>query len=350
MRFPPSIAVQHQPRNRCKLRPRQFRHARSEIPCPVVQGTRGLTPTDRQIQNVLCKLDKPAQHRAAARQNNARTNLLLVTGAANFIPHQVYYFFGTGLDDVRQNRLSNRALLARTHSGNLKNLFALHHGRNGAAVLPLEALGVRDGRSQTNGDVVGEKLTAQRHDDCMTYGAVMVNGDIRLSASNIDQHTTQILLVIAEDCFADSDRLQHRIAYKKAAAIYGSNRVLCSCRRTGDDMHIYFETRTHHSKRIANAKLIVDGEFLGNDVDDLAVRRKRDGTCRLDDTPHIFAIDLARPRRDRSHATAVKTPDVWTGEPHIHTVDFTPSHGFRLTDALLNRIHRGFKIDNCSPL
>src|SRR5262249_6462245 len=161
---------------------------------------------------------------------------------------------------------------------------------------------------------------------------------------------TQILLVVAEDCFADGDRLQYRIADKKAAAIYCSNRVLCGCRRTGDDMHIDFETRTHHSKGIANAKLVVDGEFLVNDVDDLAVRRKRDGAGRLDDTPHIFAIDLARPRRDRSHATAVKTPDVWTGESHIHSVDLTPSHGFRLADALLNRIHCGFKIDNGAPL
>src|SRR5262249_13175394 len=171
---------------------------------------------------------------------------------------------------------------------------------------------------------------------------------IRLSASNIDQHTTQILLVIAEDCFADSDWLQHGVAYKKTATIYCGDRILCGCRRTGDNVHVYFETRTHHSKRIANATLVVDCELLGNDVDDLAVRRKRDGTGCLDDTPHVFAIDLARPRRDRSHATAVKTPDVRTGQPHINTVDFAPGHGFRLTDALLNRIHLSFKIVNSS--
>ena len=59
-------------------------------------------------------------------------------------------------------------------------------------------------------------------------------------------------------------------------------------------MNVDFEARAGHAERIRDSGLIVDGEFLRNDVNDLALRRQRDGTRRFDDALDVFAVDFTR--------------------------------------------------------
>src|SRR5262245_33375173 len=200
----------------------------------------------------------------------------------------------------------------------------------------LKAFGFRDGCSQPDGDVARKQFAAQRNDDRVTNGPVMVDRDIRLSASDIDQHGSEFLLIVGKDRFAHGYRLKHRIANQVPTAIYCCDDVLGRRRRTGNDVSVDFQPRAEHSERIANADLIVHREFLWQDVNNLAVWRKRYSPRRFNDTADIVAVDLARPSGNRGNAAAVETLDVGPGKPDVNGVDFATGHDLGLSHALLD--------------
>ncbi len=115
-------------------------------------------------------------------------------------------------------------------------------------------------------------------------------------------------------------------------------------------MDIHFETGAEHAERVADSILIVNDEFLRQDMYDLAVRRQRHGSRRLDDAANILAIDLARPRGNGRHAAAVETPDVRSGKADINSFDLAARHGFGLMNTFLDRLHGRLEVDDRSPL
>src|SRR5881397_419412 len=115
-------------------------------------------------------------------------------------------------------------------------------------------------------------------------------------------------------------------------------------------MDVGFKTRAEHPDRIADTLLVIDDELLRKDVNDLAVGRKRNGPRRLDHTPHVFTVDLARTRRNRGHAPAVEASDVRSGKADIDHLDFAARHGFGFTDAFLNRFGGRFNTDDSASL
>src|SRR5438552_16993470 len=168
----------------------------------------------------------------------------------------------------------------------------------------------------------------------MAHSAVMVNRDVRLSASNVDQHGSEFLLVLAENCYRDGNRLEHSIANKESATIHRSDNVLRRCRRASHDMDVDFETCADHAKRIADPILVVNSEFLRQDVNDFAVRRERDGARRFDAPPAVIAVDLAGPGWNRCHTTAIETLDVRPGQPDVDGLHLAACHGLCLGYAL----------------
>ena len=74
-------------------------------------------------------------------------------------------------------------------------------------------------------------------------------------------------------------------------------------------MHVDFEARAGDSDGIGDTCLIVHGEFLRNDVDDLAFGGHRNSSSCFNHALHILSRNLACPRRDGRDAFAVGTPD-----------------------------------------
>src|SRR2546427_108026 len=67
--------------------------------------------------------------------------------------------------------------------------------------------------------------------------------------------------------------------------------VLARGHGPGDDVALGPEPHPAHADRVLDAVLIVDDEFLRDDVDDLAVHRDRDRLGRLDDPVHVGGSD-----------------------------------------------------------
>src|SRR5439155_26577096 len=199
---------------------------------------------------------------------------------------------------------------------------------------------------QSHRNIACEKLAAERNYDGMAYGAVMVDRNIGFAATDIDQHAAEFFLVIGQNTFAHRDRFQHRVTDQQPASIDRSHNILRGCGRACDDVHVYFETRSHHSERVPDSRLIVDGEFLRQDVDDFTVWRKRYSASGFDNSPHVVVVDLSHSCRDRRHAAAVETFDVRTRESDINGLDFTTRHHFCFANAPLYRFRYGLEIDD----
>ena len=119
--FSPPVSIQHQTGDCCVLRAHQLRRL-------LQQGFReagGRSDANRQIQNVLGKLHKSAQHRTSAGKHDAGARLPFVSGVTDFVLHEMHDLFGARLDDVAQHGLRDRARVARSHSGDFEYLVAL---------------------------------------------------------------------------------------------------------------------------------------------------------------------------------------------------------------------------------
>src|SRR5689334_5736936 len=98
-----ALRVQHQPHRRRKLR------IGDVIGQPA--HTRGTSPPDRQIENLLRNLGHALEDGASSGEHDAGVQRSLVPGAADLIPNLVKNFFGARLEDFRQHPARHQARL-----------------------------------------------------------------------------------------------------------------------------------------------------------------------------------------------------------------------------------------------
>src|SRR5205823_2783990 len=173
-----------------------------------------------------------------------------------------------------------------------------------------------------------------------------IDSDIGFTPADIDQYASEFFLVVGQNRLPHRDGFEYGIADQQSASIDGGHNVLSGCGRACDDVNVHLEASSHHSQRVTDSTLIIDREFLRQYVDDFPVRRKRNCSSSLDDSPHIIAVDLSRARRDRRHAAAVETLDVRTRKADIHRLDFATPHRLSFAHALLDRLHRSLEVDD----
>ena len=96
--------------------------------------------------------------------------------------------------------------------------------------------------------------------------------------------------------------------------------------------------------RVLDAALVVDHEFLGQDVEHLAIGRQRDRARRFEHALDVARRDLAAPHRD--HAVHVEALDVAAGRSRDHAADLAAGHQLGLVDGLADRLDRGVDVDH----
>ena len=178
----------------------------------------------------------------------------------------------------------------------------------------------------------------------MTDRALGPDRDIGGATADIDQADAEILLVVGEHRVGGSERLQHEVIDLQATAAYALDDVLRRRHRPGDDMHLRLEAEAAHADRLTDAVLVVDDEFLREDVQDLLVGRDRHRARGLDD-----AIDVHRRHflvLDRDHAIRVETLDVAAGDSRIDLFHLGVGHQLDFLDHARNRRHRLLDVDD----
>ena len=112
----------------------------------------------------------------------------------------------------------------------------------------------------------------------------------------------------------------------------------------GDDVHLGLETHTRHADRLADAFLMIDDEFLREDVQDLLVRGNRHGPRGID-----HAVDVAGRYllvADRHDAVRVEAPHMTACDPGEHRVDLAARHQLGFLDRALDRLHGRIDVDD----
>src|SRR5512139_1247975 len=293
---------------------------------------------DRQIEDLLGDLRQPFEDRAAAGDDDAGVERLVVAGAPDLVPQQVENLLGPRLEDFGQDPPGHHAGPPASHAGDLDRLVIVDHGRERTPVLALDLLRLGHRRPQTDGDVVGEMVPAHAHDGRVPQAAALEDGQIGGAAADVHQRHPELLLVGGEDGFAGGQLAEDHPRHLDTRAVDGRDDVLRRRARTGDDVDVHLEASAGHADWRADAVLVVHDVVLGQHVQDAATARQRHALRRVDRAADVLVRDLAGLAGDRHDAPAVEALDVRPGHRQMHGVDFDPGHQLRLLDRLLDRL------------
>ena len=196
--------------------------------------------------------------------------------------------------------------------------------------------------AQAHRDVVGHLVAGNRNHRGVTNRAAGEHGDIGRAAADVDQADAQFLFVIGQHGITGSELLEHDVVDRQAAALHALDDVLRGALGARHDVHLGLETHARHADRLADAFLIIDDEFLRQDVQDLLVGRNRHGARRID-----HAIDVIGRHflvADRDDAVRVETAHMTAGNARVHRMNFATGHQLGFFDGALNRLHGGLDI------
>ena len=104
--------------------------------------------------------------------------------------------FGTRLQDVAEHAVRDRTRLARAHTHDFENMILIRYGCRGTALFALRTFRFRNRRSQTDGNIVGEMLTPNRDNHRVPHRAVVINGNVGFSATDIHEHDTEFFFIL----------------------------------------------------------------------------------------------------------------------------------------------------------
>ena len=102
-------------------------------------------------------------------------------------------------------------------------------------------------------------------------------------------------------------------------------------------MDANFETRRHHAKGIVHAGLIVENEFLRQQVKNFAIGGKRNCAGALDGLLDLIAPDFTRTRTETDAAMAVHAANMRSADADNGMLDGSPGDVFGGFGRLLNR-------------
>src|SRR5687767_2851934 len=296
-----------------------------------------------EIKNLFRDLRHALEHRAAAREDDAGVELLLVAGAADLVPEQMADLFGPRLQDLRHHAPGHRP---RPPAGDARHfhrfVFADDCGK-GAAGAALELLGVGDRHAEADGNVVGEMVAANREDPGVPEAAPLEDREVGGAAADVHERDPELFLIGGQNRFAGGQLLEHGVGHFNAGPVDARNHVLHRRGAAGHDVHVHFEPAARHADRHRDPVLVVDHEVLREHVEDLAAAWQGDGAGGVDGAFDVFPGDFAVPAGHGDDAATVEGLDVGARQRQVDTVDLDAGRELGLVNRLPDRL--GGRVD-----
>ena len=111
-------------------------------------------------------------------------------------------------------------------------------------------------------------------------------------------------------------------------------------------MYPHFQPSSHHPQRVANAPLIIENEFLGQQVQHFAIGGKRNRSRLVDRHTNLISRDLSRARAEAHSTLAVDSANVRPRNSHRRMFNGSTRNVLRLLNRLLNRCHSLVELDD----
>ena len=117
--------------------------------------------------------------------------------------------------------------------------------------------------------------------------------------ADIREAHAELPLIGAQHRIGAGQGLEHGVVDMNAGLVHGGDHVLRCAGRGGHHVHADFEPRGHHAQRIVHSGLIVEDEFLGQQMENLAIGGKRDAHGRVSTACLISSRPISRGRVPR---------------------------------------------------
>ncbi len=105
------------------------------------------------------------------------------------------------------------------------------------------------------------------------------------SGAQVHQADAELALIGAQHSIGAGQRLEDGVVHVHACAVHRGDHVLRGARTGGNHVDADFEAHGHHAQRIMHAALLVENEFLRQQVENFAVGGQAEwrGLCRRQD-------------------------------------------------------------------
>src|SRR5690554_1800770 len=174
------------------------------------------------------------------------------------------------------------------------------------------------------------------------------HGDVGGTTADIHHANAQLFFIFGQDGVARSQLLQNDVIHFQTAALHAFLDVLGRVDRTGHQVNFGFQAHARHAHGLFDAFLIIDHEFLRQDMQDFLIGRDRYRLSGIDNPVNIGLSDFTIP--DGHDTVGVETLDVAAGDTGIHRMNPATRHQLGFFYRALNGLNRHFNVHHHSAL
>ena len=172
------------------------------------------------------------------------------------------------------------------------------------------------------------------------------NHEFRRTCADVSEAHSQIALVGAQHGVGACEWLEHCVIDVHTGAIDGRHNILRGARSGGHHVDADFQAGGHHAQRIVHARLLVENEFLRQQMENFPVGGQGNGARFVDRHADFFAGDLARAISEGDATMRVDAAHVRAGHTDQRMLHGSARPVFGTLHRFLNRGDRLLQIYN----
>src|SRR5215469_11406154 len=203
------------------------------------------------------------------------------------------------------------------------------------AKILFDALGFENWRAQTDREIAGEVVSANRHYRAVGDGPFLNHDHAGRAGADIRETDAQFAFVGAK----------HGIGDVYPGTIHRRDHILHRRSRGRNHVHTDFEASGDHAQRIVHAGLIIENELLREQVEDLSVGGQLNVASFFDRLADFVASDFAGATENQT-AVSVDSAHMRTRDAEYSALDREARAILGFFDGLLDGGNCFFQIDD----
>ena len=174
----------------------------------------------------------------------------------------------------------------------------------------------------------------------------MKNNQLGRTRADVGQAHAHFAFIGTQHGIGGGKRLKHRVIYMDSGLVHRCDHVLRGARRGSHHVNPHLEPRRHHSQGIVYARLIVEDEFLRQQMQNFAVGGQGNRARLIHRQLDLIASNLTRPCAQTDAAVAVDSANMSTTDADDCVLHGRAGDIFRGLHGSLNRRHCLFEFND----
>ena len=193
-------------------------------------------------------------------------------------------------------------------------------------------------------DVVADDVAAEGNHRRVADDAVLEDRDVGGAAADVDQRHARFFFFVRQHRGGGSEGLEDQLIHFEVGLLDALVNVLRRRRLASDDVEVGLQTHTGHADGVFDALLVVHGELLWNDVQNLLTWLHHELAHVLDERLDVLLADFRFKVLAGDHAAVLEGLDVLPGDADVHELDLGTHLHLGFLNRLLDRRHRAVDV------